>query len=92
MIDTYVKKFNLPWPASYVTDSKLLDGVWIMNNIIPYKVLIVPKKFSIGDHRVIPVDLNFDQVIERGRRIYILSIRRLICENERSVKNYNHIA
>ena len=51
-----------------------------MNNIIPCKVSIFPLKFSIGDHRIILVNLDFDQIIERGARICTLSIRRLICK------------
>ena len=27
ILDTYVKKFNLPTPVSHVTDSELIDGV-----------------------------------------------------------------
>ena len=92
MIDVYIKKFNLSGPASHVTGSKPIDRVWVTNNITPHKVSIFPQKFSVGGHRVILVDLDFDQIIERGVRICTPSMRRLICENKRSVGNYNYIA
>ena len=69
LIDTYFRKFNLPGPASHVTGSALIDGVWTIDNVIPIAVSILPQKFGTGDHRVILMDFNFNQIVERRVRI-----------------------
>ena len=71
MIDAYVK-FNLPGLASHITGSEPIDRVQVTNNIIPCEVSIFPLKCSVGNCRIILVDLNFDQIIEKGARIYTL--------------------
>ena len=37
------------------------------------------------------IDLNIDQVLERGAKAYNHSMRRLICKNLTSVENYNNL-
>ena len=63
--------------------SELIDRLWVINNVIPSELLIFPQKFSISNHKVILVNLDFDQIIESNVRRYTLLIRRLICENEK---------
>ena len=92
MIDAYFRKFNLPGPASHVTGSAPIDGVWITGNITSTAVSILPQKFGAGDHRVILVDFNFDQIVERRVRICTPQMRRLICNNHKSIMKYNDTA
>ena len=92
MIDTYFKKFNLSSLASHMMGSAPIDRVWITGNVTPTAVSILPQKFSVGDHRVILVDFNFDQIVERRVRICTPQMRRLICNNHKSVMKYNEIA
>ena len=92
MIDAYFKKFNLPGPASHVMSSAPIDGVWTTGNVTPTAVSILSQKFGIGDHRVILVDFNFDQIVERRVRICTQQMRRLICNNHKSVMKYNDTA
>ena len=92
MIEAYIKKFNIPGPASHITGSEPIDGVWVTDDVMPTEVSILPHKFGAGDHRVILVDFNHDQILERGVKICPLSMRRLICENNKSVENYNQLA
>ena len=89
MIEAHVKKFNLPGPASHITGSKPIDGVWVIDDVMPIEVSLLSHKFGTGDHRVILVDFNLDQILERGVKICTPLIRRLICENKKSVENYN---
>ena len=89
MIDVYFRKFNLPGPASHVTGSALIDRVWTTGNVIPIAVSILSQKFGVADHRVILVDFNFDQIVERSIRICTPQIRRLIYNNHKSVIKYN---
>ena len=42
MIDAYFKKFNSPSPASHVTGSTLIDGVWTTGNVTSTVVSILP--------------------------------------------------
>ena len=55
-------------------------------------VSILPHRFSAGNYRVILVDFDLDQIMERNARICRLKMRRLICENKNSVMNYNAFA
>ena len=71
MIDVYFKKFNSPGPALHVTGSVLIDGVWIIGNITPTVVLILPQKFGVGDYRVILINFDFNQIVEKRIRICI---------------------
>jgi hypothetical protein len=89
MLDAYFRKFNLPGLASYITGSALIDGVWITGNVTLTAVSILAQKFSMGDHRVILMDFNFDQIVERRVRICTLQMRRLICNNHKSIMKYN---
>ena len=72
-----------------MTGSAPIDRVWITGNVTPTAVSILSQKFGAGDHRVILVDFDFDQIIERRVRICMPQIRRLICSNQKSVVNYN---
>ena len=92
MIEAHVKKFNLPRLASHITSSEPIDGVWVTDDVTPTEVSILPHKFSAGDHRVILVDFNLDQILERGVKICTPSIRRLIYKNKKSIENYNQLA
>ena len=92
MIEAHVKKFNTPGPALHITGSEPIDGVWVTDDVTPTEVSILPHKFGAGDHRVILVDFNLDQILERGVKICTPSMRRLICENKKSVENYNQLA
>lgn len=92
LIEAHVKKFNLPGPASHITGSQPIDGVWVSNDITPSAVSVFPHKFGAGDHRVILVDFKLDQIIQQNVRICTPSMRRLICENEQSVEKYNNLA
>ena len=87
-----IKKFNLSGPASHVTGSEPIDGTWVTDSVTPTAVSILPQKFGAGDHRVMLVDLEFDQIIERGVKTCNPSMRRFICENEQSVENYYNTA
>ena len=92
MVEAHVKKFNLPGPASHITGRLPIDGVWVSNDVTPTVVSVFPHKFGVGDHRVILVDFNLDQLIQRNVRICTPTMRRLICENKRSVDTYNQLA
>ena len=92
IIDAYFKKFNLPSLALHVISSAPIDGVWTIGNITSTAVSILPQKFGMGDYRVILVDFNFDQIVERSIRICTPQMRRLICNNYKSVMKYNDIA
>ena len=92
MIDVYFRKFNLPSPASHVTGSVLIDRVWATGNVTPTAVSILSQKFGTGDHRIILVDFDFDQIVERRVRICMPQMRRLICSNQKSIENYNKTA
>ena len=70
MIDTYFRKFNLPSPASHVTGSAPIDRVWTIGNVTPTAVSILIQKFGRVDYRVILVDFNFDQIVERREYVY----------------------
>ena len=85
MIEAFVKKFNSLAPASYVTGSELIDSVWVTNNLAPKEVLVLLANFEVGACKVILVDLDFNEVIERGVQTCNPSIRRLICENSQLV-------
>ena len=79
MTEVLAKKFNLLRPTLHVTRSKLIDGAQITNDLVPKDISIFLTKFRVGDHRVILVDLDFDQIIEKGVWMYNPSARRLIC-------------
>ena len=66
-----------------------MDGTWTSTNLTASAVSILPHRFSAGDHRVILVDFELDQIIERNVRACRLKMRRLTCENKNSVTNYN---
>ena len=83
-----MKKFQQSGPASHVTGSDPIDGVCRMDNVTSLEVLILPHKFG-GDRRVILVDFDLDQIVERQVRICRPQMRRLICENKRSAANHN---
>ena len=72
MIDIYFKKFNLPGPALHVMGSVPIDRVGVIGNVTPSAVLIFPQKFGVGDFRVILIDFDFDQIVERRVRISTL--------------------
>ena len=86
IIEAHVKKFNLPGPASHITGSKPIDGIRVTDDVTPTEVSILPHKFGVGNHRVILVDFNLDQILERGVKICTPSMRRLICENKKSIR------
>ena len=92
LIEAHVKKFNLPCPTSHITGRLPIDSVWAFNSITPTEALVFLHKFGVGDHRVILVDLNLDQIIQRCANICTPSMRRLIYENKKSVENYNYLA
>ena len=92
LLEAHVKKFNIPGPASHVTGSRPIDGVWVSGDVTPSAVSVFPHKFGAGDHRVILVDFDLDQVVQRSVRICTPSMRRLICENEQVVEKYNNVA
>ena len=92
MIEAHVKKFDLPGPASHITGSKPIDGIWVSHDVTPTEVSVFPHRFGVGDHRVILVDFNLNQIIQQSVKICSPSMRRLICENEKSVENYNSLA
>ena len=77
LIDSFIKKFNLPRSVLHMTRSELIDRVWVANSIVVIEMSIFPANFSTGNHRVILVDLNFNQIIERGVRACNPSMRRL---------------
>ena len=89
MIDAYFRKFNSPSLASHVMGSAPIDGVWATGNVTPTAVSILAQKFGAGDHRVILVNFDFDQIVERRVRICMPQMRRLICSNQKSVENYD---
>ena len=92
LTNTYTKMFNQAGPASHITGSDPIDGIWTSSNLSTSAVSILPQKFGAGDHRVILADFDLDQILERNVRICRPKIRRLICENKKSVANYNAIA
>ena len=49
-------------------------------------------KFRVGNHRVILVDLNLDQIVQQSTTICTPSMWRLICENENLVETCNNLA
>ena len=55
------------------------------------EVSIFLQSFSAGNHRIMLVDLDFHQTIERGLRTRALLIRKLIYEFKKSIKNYEKI-
>ena len=92
MMNTCNKMFNQAGPASHITGSDPIDGTWASSNLSALAMSILPQKFGAGDHRVILVDFNLDQTLERNVRMCRPKIRRLTCENKKSVANYNAIA
>ena len=92
LVEAHVRKFNSPGPASHVTGSDPINGVWVSDDAVPAEVSILPYKFGAGDHRMILVDFDLDQIIERRVNICAPSMRRLICENKKSVKNCDDLA
>ena len=92
MIEAHVKKFDLPGPASHITGSKPIDSIWVSHDVIPTEVSVFPHRFGVGDHRVILVDFNLNQIIQQSVKICSPLMWRLICENEKSVENYNSLA
>lgn len=92
LMSTYHKMFNQAGPASHIAGSDPINGIWASSNLSASAVSILPQKFGAGDHRVILVDFNLDQILERNTRICRPKIRRLICENKKSVANYDAIA
>ena len=51
MIEAHVKKFNIPGPASHITGSEPINGIWVTDDITPTEVSILPHKFGAGDYR-----------------------------------------
>ena len=92
LIEAHVKKFNLPGPASHVTRSLPIDGAWVSNDVTPATVSVFPHKFGAGDHRVILVGFNLDQLIQQNVNICTPSMRRLICKNKLTADNCNQLA
>ena len=92
LTEAHVKKFSVPGPASHATGSQPIDGVWVSGDVTPTAVSICPHKFGAGDHKVILVDINLDEIVQRNVRICAPPMRRLICENKQSVENYNNLA
>ena len=89
LMNMCTKMFKQVGPASHVTGSDSMDGTWTSTNLTASAVSILPHRFSAGDHRVILVDFELDQIIERNVRACRLKMRRLTCENKNSVTNYN---
>ena len=75
LLEAHVKKFNIPGPASHITGSQPIDGAWVSGDATPSAVSVFPHKFGAGDHRVILVDFDFDQVVQRSVRICTSSMR-----------------
>ena len=76
--------FKQAGPASHIKGSDPMDGIWTSSNLNTSAVSILPHRFSAGDHRVILVDFDLDQIMERNARICGPKMRRLICENKNS--------
>ena len=55
-------------------------------------MLILPNVFGAEDYRIILAHFDLDQIVERRARICRLQMRRLTCENKKSVLNCNAIA
>ena len=81
VVEVFVKNFNSPGPTSHMKGSKLIDGVWATNELAAKEVSIFLSNFRASNHKLIIVDLDFNQVIERGARMCDPSMRRLICKN-----------
>jgi len=92
LIEDHVKKFNRPGPASHTTGSNPIDRVWVSDDVTPAEVSTFPHKFGAGDYRMILVDFNLDQIIEQGVNTCDPSMKRLICENKKSVESCNQLA
>ena len=73
-IETHMKKFDLPGPASHVTGSLPIDSVWASNNITPAEASVFLYKFRADGHRIILVDLNLDQIVQQCANIYTPSM------------------
>ena len=86
MIDAYFKKLNSPGPVQH---KKLVFRLmeYRQKNALLLQHLL--HKFRAGNNRVILVDFELDQIVERGVRIYALRIRRLIDSNQRFVVSCN---
>ena len=63
MIEAHAKKFDLPGPASHITGSQPIDGVWVSNDVTPAEVSVFACKFGFGDHRMTLADFNLNQII-----------------------------
>ena len=92
LINVHTKMFKQVGQASHITGSDPIDGIWTSSNLNASAVSILPHRFSAGDHRVILVDFDLDQIMERNTRICRPEMRRLIFENKNSVMNYNALA
>ena len=77
---------------SYISSSKQIDRVWMSNRVIPSSVVVFPHRFRVGNHRVILVDFNWNDIIGRRINIYKLNMRRLIFKKALIIKKYNQRA
>ena len=66
-----------------------IDGVWFIDDMLSTHVSRLPHMFGAGDHRVILVDFDINDLIRSKMKICIPSMRRLICENKAAVEKYN---
>jgi len=89
LTEAFYRKFRKASPALYSSRSMKIDSVWLIDNIIPTNVSILPYKFSIGDHRFILVDFNINKIIGRRVKIYSPLITQLICKNQSTVDKYS---
>ena len=56
LIKTSTLFSNTPPPASHVTESKQICGVWVSPNMLPSSASMLPYYFGVEDHRCFILD------------------------------------
>ena len=60
LTNAHTKMFKEVGPASHITGSVPIDGIWTSSNLNASAISILPHRFSAEDHRAILADFDLD--------------------------------
>ena len=64
-------------------------GILTLEDILLINITVFLHRFGVGDYSIMVVDFELADIIGTKVNIYWLAVRRLICENNAIVSNYN---
>ena len=92
MTEQCLKTTKRHLPATFIRGTQPIDAIYATAGVVCVNACLLPNKIELGDHRGFLLDFTSASVIgENFPNVMPASARKLHCESERLIANYNRV-